>query len=67
VPARVLPVDASATIVVVDLTGLAPPRIGPVLQTAVPDPAEHLVELVFADQECANAAASQPVVVGEVQ
>src|SRR3954469_10623809 len=47
----VVPVDATAAVVVVDLAGLAVEGIRPVVESALPDAAEDLVELLVADQE----------------
>jgi hypothetical protein len=48
---RVLPVDAAAAVVGVDLTRVLLEGIGPVRQPARPDPAEDLVELLLGDEE----------------
>jgi hypothetical protein len=50
-PGRILEVDASAAVVVVDLAGPAAPRIRPVLQTALLDASVDPVELVLGYQK----------------
>src|SRR5438105_6496223 len=51
VAARVLEVHAAAAVVVVDLALLALARIRPVVEPALLDAAEDLVELLLADEE----------------
>src|SRR5262249_20305296 len=48
---RVLEIHPAAAVVVVDLAGPRPARVGPVPQSPFGDPAEDRVEVVFADQE----------------
>src|SRR3954470_11001895 len=65
--ARFFPVHASAAVVGVGLTGPVPAWIGPIRQGAGADPAEDLVEVGVADQECVVLGVDWSVVVGEVQ
>jgi len=51
VAARVLEVDAAAAVVAVDPALLLPAGIGPVVETALLDAAEDLVELLLAHEE----------------
>ncbi len=58
---RVLEVGAAAAEPVVDPTGVAVERVGPVGDPAVLDPAEDLVELLVADQEGVVPGGDRPV------
>ena len=51
VTARVLEVDPAAAVARVDLPGPQPVRIRPVLELALPDPAEDLVEFSLTGME----------------
>jgi hypothetical protein len=51
VAVRVFEVDTASAVVVIDLTWLSPPGIGPVGKLSIPNPAENLVEFGFANQE----------------
>jgi len=50
--ARILEVDTAAAIVVFNLCRLGPGGIGPIIETALPDAFEDMVELSLAYQEC---------------
>src|SRR5690606_14288450 len=51
VAVRIVEVEPAASVVAVDLARPRVHRIGPVFETALADPREDLVELVFADEE----------------
>src|SRR5215831_14258474 len=48
---RVFEIDTASAVVVIDLTQLPSPGIGPVGKLSIPNPAENLVEFGFANQE----------------
>jgi hypothetical protein len=51
VPAGIVEVDASATVLRVDLTWLAVARIGPVVQASLADAPEDPVEVILGSEE----------------
>src|SRR6478672_5351099 len=67
VPVGVVPVEAATTVVGVDLVRPVVERVGPPLQSAVPDAGVDLVELLLRDQERVVLRPGLPVVIGHVE
>ena len=44
-------IDASTAIIVIYLTGTPPRRVSPVIQVSITQPAQHGVEILFANQK----------------
>jgi hypothetical protein len=50
-PVRILKVHAATAVIVVDLARATPARVSPIVNAALTDPGEDLIELGFSDQE----------------
>jgi hypothetical protein len=58
----ILEINAAPAIMMIDLARLRLPRVGPIGKLSFADPAEDLVELKFADQECVVLGVISPSV-----